>query len=131
MVSSLLSARSISTMRAEFLRAHAGHRLVEQQHARPGGERHREFELTMLAVAQRRDRLIGARAEADAGKRRARRLAQLRVGTGVAPETERVPGMRLHGERHVVEHAEIEKQRRDLERAREAEHGCAGASAAR
>ena len=54
-------------------------------------------------------------------ERRARRFAQLRFQTGIAPEMERVPGMRLHRQRHIVEHAEIEKQRRDLERAREAE----------
>ena len=38
---------------------------------------------------------------------------------------ERVPGMRLHGERDIVEHREIEEQRGDLERAREAEMAAA------
>ena len=80
---------------------------------------------------KRGGRQVGARAEADARERGARRLAQFRLAARIAPEMERMPGMRLHGERHIVEHAEIEKQRRDLERARQPERGCAGASAAR
>ncbi len=47
------------------------------------------------------------RGEADARERRARRLAQRGVLARVAPETERVPGMRLHRERDIVERGEI------------------------
>jgi len=39
-------------MRRRFFAAHAGHRLVEQQQARFGGERHGDFELALLAVAE-------------------------------------------------------------------------------
>ena len=108
-------------MRAALVRPHAGHRLVEQQHARVGGQRHGEFELAVLAVAQLATEHVGARAEADALERRARRRAQLCLAARVAPEAERVAGMRLHGERDVLERGEIRKQRRDLERARQAE----------
>ena len=34
-----------------LVRPHPGHRLIEQQHARPGGERDGELELALLAVA--------------------------------------------------------------------------------
>ena len=42
----------------------------------------------------------------------ARGLAQFRLAARVAPEAERVAGMRLHGERDIVERGEIEKQAR-------------------
>ena len=48
-------------MRARFLRAHARHRLVEQQHARPRRQRHGDLELAVLAVAQVGDDDVGAR----------------------------------------------------------------------
>ena len=73
---------------------------------------------------------IGAVGEADARERRARRLAQLALAARVAPEAEGVAGVRLHGERHVVERREVEEQRGDLERAREPEAGCAARPAA-
>ena len=65
--------------------------------------------------------LVGAVREANLRQHRARRLAQLGLCARIAPEAERMTGMRLHRQRHVVERGEIEKQRRDLERAREPE----------
>ena len=62
-----------------FLGPHAGHRLVEQQQARPVGERHGDFKLPPLAVAEIGDQHVGARGEPDAIERRARRLAQRRL----------------------------------------------------
>ena len=64
-------------MRADFVGPEPRHRLVEQQHPRLVGERHRQFELAVLAVAHAGDDGIGAMAEADALERGARRLAQL------------------------------------------------------
>ena len=93
-----------------FFRAEARHRLVEQQHAGRAGERHGQLELAMLAVAQDRRRPVGPLAQADAVERRARRLAQGVFQAGIAPEPKRVSGMRLHRQRHIVEHAEIEEQ---------------------
>ena len=58
-------------------------------------------------------------AEPDARERRARRFAQFRLAARIAPEAEGVAAMRLHRERDIVERREIEKERRDLERARE------------
>ena len=60
-------------------------------------------------------------AEPDARERGARRLAQFGLAARIAPEVERVAGVRLHGERDIVERGEIGKQRGDLERAREPE----------
>ncbi len=69
----------------------------------------------MLAVTEHRSRQVGAFGKTDAGQRRARRVAQRRILAGVAPEPERVAGMGLNRQRDIVERAEIEKQRRDLE----------------
>ena len=68
---------------------------------------------------------MGARIEADALERREHRLAQSRFPASVAPEAERVACVRLHRQRHVVEQCEIEKQRCDLKRARQAEQAAA------
>ena len=81
-----------------------------------------------LSLATSTSRAVG---EADARQRRARGLAQLGLAARVAPEAEGMAGMRLHGERHVVERGEIGEQRGDLERAREAELRCGDRSAAR
>ncbi len=112
-------------MRADFFRPEAGHRLVEKEQPRLGGERDGNFELAVLAVAEPVDAHVGARLKPDAGERLPRRLAQCRIAPRVFPETERVAGMRLHGERHIVERGEIGKQRGDLERAREPEPAAA------
>ena len=104
-----------------LVRAHAGHRLVEQQEPRPRGERHGDLELALLAVAEPVDAHSGARAEPDAFERGLRRSAQAVVAPRVIPETERVTGMRLHRERDIVERGEIAEQRSDLERARQPE----------
>ena len=50
--------------------AHAGRRLVEHQDVRLQRHHHRDFELALVAVRQRRDRRGGAVLEADARKRR-------------------------------------------------------------
>ena len=104
-----------------FFRPHAGHRLVEQQQARPGRQRHGDFKLAALAVAEFGDRHVGALREADASKRVTRRLAQFALAPRVAPEAERMAGMGLDRERDIVERGEFEKQRGDLKRAREPE----------
>src|SRR5215471_16639757 len=62
---------------------------------------------------------VGAAGKPYARERRTGGRAQLRFAARVAPEAKRMTRMRLHGERHVVEHGKIEKQRGDLnERAR-------------
>jgi hypothetical protein len=108
-----------------FLRAHARHRLVEQQHPRPRRERHADLELPVLAVAHARDHHVLAPGKADAREQLARGLAQDGLLAGVAPEPERMPVVRLHRQRHVVERGEIVEQRGDLERARQPERAAA------
>ena len=66
--------------------------------------------------------LVGAACEAHAVECGAGWLAQLGFLPGVAPKVKRVTGVRLHRQRDVVERGEVEEQRRDLERARQAEH---------
>ena len=85
-----------------FLDAHAGHRLVEQQQARTGGERHRHLELALLAVREVRRQDVLSRQKADLFQHVFRGLDQRRVAARGAPEAEAVAGMRLHRERDVV-----------------------------
>src|ERR1035437_4741341 len=79
----------------------------------------------MLAMTQIERRQLGAPIQADAGEQRACRLAQFRLAPCITPKIKRMPGMRLHRRRHIVEHAEIEKQGRDLERARQPQRATA------
>ena len=95
------------TMRAISSGPMPGHRLVEQQHARLGGERHGELELTCSPWLMLGDDHVGAGGKPDARERGARRLAQRALLARVAPEVEGVAGMRLHRQRHVVERGEI------------------------
>ena len=104
MVSSFFSSRSIVDHAGGLLRAEAGHRLVEQQHARVAGERHGHFELPVLAVARADAGKVSRALKADAGERRARRFAQFRFAARVAPEMEGMSGMRLYRQRDIVEH---------------------------
>ena len=73
-----LQLRSSATMRSRLLRAHAGERLVEQQHARPRGEAHRDLELALFAMRQRAARC----APATRGKSRALERVVRRRGAG-------------------------------------------------
>src|ERR1035437_11123476 len=79
----------------------------------------------MLAMTQGRRRQVGAPIQADAGEQRACRLAQFRLAPRIAPEMKRMAGMRLHRQRDIIEHAEIEEQGRDLERARQPQRAAA------
>ena len=76
---------------------HAGHRLVEQQHARPAGKRHRDLEQAALAIGQLGDALalhvfetelmqerIAGRADA-AGRRRAAATSRRRCRAASRP----------------------------------------------
>ena len=63
-----------------LLGAHAGERLVEQQHARRGREAHRDLELALGAVAERRRRsALGVAVEAGGGERARRAASTLRA----------------------------------------------------
>src|SRR5262245_18607603 len=75
----------------------------------------------MLAVAEIGTALVCAMRKANLRQHLSRRLTQLGFLARIAPEAERMTGMRLHRQCHIVEGGEIEKQRGDLERAREPE----------
>ena len=93
-----------------------------KQHARPGGERHRDLELAALAMTEIGDAGTSARPARPTRASAARAGSRSAVfAPGVAPEAERMTGMRLHRERDIVERSEIEEQRGDLERARQPE----------
>ena len=105
-----------------FFRAHAGRRLVEQQHLRLAGERQRDLELALAAIAELADRgaehvgeadpfgdLVGLRVQRESGCRIGRQ------NTRVSPVPQRA------GEREIVAHREIGEQVVALERARDAD----------
>ena len=75
----------------------------------------------MLTVAHVGDDLIRARRQAGAGERGAGRFAQHAFFAGILPEVERMAGMRLYRQSHVIERGEIQEQRCDLERACESQ----------
>ena len=97
-----------------------GQRLVEQQHARRGGERHAHVEQALAAIGQHAGfgLLDAGEAEiADGGVGLGvDRLDRQRIGDGI--EALGVP--RLHGEADVLADAERRKQIGDLERAADA-----------
>ena len=64
----------------DVLHGDAGHRLVEQDHARVSGEEHRDLELALVAVRQHPGRPRRARGEPDLAERVARPVER-RVGT--------------------------------------------------
>ena len=80
----------------------AGDRLVEQQHARPAGERQRDLEQAALAVGERMDRLVHDLGEA---KARQQRLA---LGGDRGVVAERAPPARARA----AMHGDRERQRR-------------------
>ena len=92
---------------------------------RLGGERHRELELAVLAVAELATTVSARAARPTRRERRTRGLAQFALAPGAAPKAERVAGVRLHGQRDIVERGEIAEQRGDLERARQPQQAAA------
>src|SRR3989442_5844891 len=74
----------------------------------------------MLAVRQISSENIHSKGKAYFLQHAARRTGEGGIGAGRAPETEAVPGMRLHGERHVLQRGELGIDAGDLERARQA-----------
>lgn len=78
-----------------FVRPHPGYRLIEQEHARGGCQRHGDLELPVLAMAEISAQDIGPALEPDAGERSARRAAQFGLVARRPPEAERVARMGL------------------------------------
>src|SRR3989442_15696999 len=74
----------------------------------------------MLAVRQISSENIHSKGKAYFLQHAARRTGEGGIGAGRTPETEAVPGMRLHRERHVFEGGELGINAGDLERARQA-----------
>ena len=106
--------------RADILMAHAGHRLVEQQHLgieRQGG---RDLQHALAAVGEIAGHLVARVVEADGlqqllGARRQRVERRQR-----APELHVQTLRPLQRDPHIVEHGEVRKDRGDLERTHQA-----------
>src|SRR5262249_58738864 len=95
--------------------------LVEQQESRLRRQRHRDLELTLLAVGEIGGRDLAARAEPHRLERLLRRLAKRAFLAGRAPESEAGAAMGLDGEGRVVEGRQLGKDARDLKRSGQAE----------
>ena len=122
MVSSLLQFAQRLHHAGRLVRPEPRHRLVEQQHPRLGGQRHRKLDLAVLAVAHAGDHGVGAMADADALERRARGLAQLGSSARASRQKwNEWPAWACTASATFSQRGEVRKQRRDLERAREPE----------
>src|SRR5260370_492984 len=77
------------------------------QHRNTVGERDRQFELALLAMAQLGNDDVGAVSQPDPLKRRQRRLAKVSYLAGVAPEMKGVTVMRLSCQRDIVRYREV------------------------
>ena len=92
-----------------FLGPHSCQRLVEQQHLRRSREHHRNFQLTLLAVRQRRRDAVPARREPGRDERMLRRLAHRRKCGCVGYHMKRARNARLRGKAAVFECGESGK----------------------
>jgi hypothetical protein len=106
--------------------AHPGHRLVEQHHL--GIERHgrRELERALAAIRQFDRRRADELGKPDVFDQRARIVVQIAQHALRAPEIERIAALALQGDAHILEHAEMREDGRNLEGAHEAAAGHVG-----
>ena len=98
-----------------FRHAKPGHRLIQQQQLRLGGQRDCKLKLTLLAVAQFRHRDVRTMRETDPRQRGMGRLAQMAFLAGIALEMKGVAVMGLRRQRNVVRCGEARQQGRHLE----------------
>src|SRR5205809_403684 len=97
-------------LRALVLR-HTGRGLIQEQHARPGGERERDLEQALLAVGELARRAVRRLGEAQRMQYAVRFLDRLRVAGETPPPVVRVALALQHGERDRLERAELREQR--------------------
>src|SRR6266851_7272515 len=102
---------------------HAGGRLVEQHHLGVERERGGDLERALAAVRQLDGDGGFELGQADRGNQLARAGIELVQHPCRAPEVERMSELSLQRDAHVLEHREVRKYRRDLERAHEAHAG--------
>jgi hypothetical protein len=112
----------------------ASERLIEQEHARAGGQRKAHVEQPLAAIGER-TRLVGLDPAEAHGADHACRLPVDLIKRGRAhPRIERLGKTRLHGEAHVLADRQRQEQVGDLERAPDARagylFGCEPANAA-
>src|SRR3954471_12732442 len=107
---------------ARLLRAHAGGRLVEEEKPRVAGERDGDLEAALVAVGEVLDRVVAPGGEADRREELLGARDEVAVVLARRPDVE--TGLhRLRGDAHVLEHAELREQVRDLERLGDPEMG--------
>ena len=108
------------------LEADAGHRLVEQDHARVAGEHDRELELALVPVAERAGVNALARAEPDAAEGPAPALDRLAQAVRPPPDLHRPAEVGLGRETDVLQHRQAGEHAGGLERAPEPAPASAG-----
>jgi hypothetical protein len=110
----------------DVLMAHAGGRLVEQQHFRIERQGGGDIQRALAAIGQF-DRIPGGEfGQADIGDQR-HRLAVVFVEHGTrAPEVHRVAAEPLQGDAHVLQHGHVREHGGNLERAHQSEAGHVG-----
>ena len=99
---------------------HAGGRLVEQQHARPRGERERDLEQALLAIGQLARQSMEILLQIQGSQNRGGLVDLGSEARQAAPPGVRMPLALEHRERDRLERAELREERVDLEGPREA-----------
>jgi hypothetical protein len=92
-----------------FLNTKAGQRLIKEQQFGPGGQRHGNLQLALLAMAQRERRSIGAICQTHVFKRELGFRDYLLVGSCIAQPVPRVRIARLRCQAAVFQRAEFGK----------------------
>jgi hypothetical protein len=112
--------RDLADQRSDALdvrMGHAGGRFVEQHHLRVEGERGGDLERTLAPVGQLHRGRRGKAAEPDRFNELLGAPVQRVERARGAPELERTATLALQRDAHVLQHREVGKHRRDLERA--------------
>ena len=99
------------------LHRHAGHRLVEQDHAGVAGQHHRQLELALVAVREQAGGQRRPSLETDAAERPVRPLDSGSHAVRLPPDPHRPAERRLRREPDVLERRQQREHVRDLERA--------------
>ncbi len=99
--------------------AHAGRRLVEQDHRRVAGDRHADLERPLLGVGEHARRRIAARGHPDLLERALGALAHVGEPAHAAPERVAIAERPQHAAADVLVHRKTREDVRDLEAARQ------------
>ncbi len=115
----------------DVLVAHAGHRLVEQQHFGIERQRRGDLQRALAAVGDFARDMVGEVGKADVVEQFQRPRVEALQHALRAPEVEIVAALALQRDAHVLERGQMREHGRNLERAHQAEPRDVGRAASR